>query len=252
MASKKIVYAKNLQKNIRNLQSEPTIFFNFKTLSFLAIFNIILFGTLLMQNENYKVTTIFNYTNFVTNEEQIINKTSYSKEITTSQIVSLSQNFDPKLEVKERLASYISKNYQIASQSAKQIVESAFSVSEKHKTDPILMLAIIAQESRFNPIAQSSAGALGLTQAMPSAHPEKIQAIQKRSGNILNVSDNIDLGTKIFAEYLQRFKGNTTLALQQYNGNLADSNKLYSKKVYAHFERFYKIATTEQNKIKTP
>lgn len=251
MSIQKIVYAKNLKKNITYLPSENSSFY-FKLLGVLLFSNITLFGTIFVQNENYKFTNFLNNQYVIPNEETILIKNNHIQEKTTSQIVSLSQNFDPKIETKERLASYISKNYQIASQSAKHIVESAFIVSEKHKTDPILMLAIIAQESRFNPIAESSAGAIGLTQTMPSAHPEKIQALQQRSGNILNVADNIELGAKIFAEYLQRFKGNTTLALQQYNGNLADANKLYSKKVYAHFERFNKIATTDQNKPKSP
>ncbi len=152
----------------------------------------------------------------------------------------LFKHYEPSVQVQKRLVAYISKQYSIASSAATEIIKNTFAVSKKYQIDPLLMLAIIAQESRFNPIAQSSVGALGLTQALPKAHPEKIQVIENNSGDILSVSDNVELGAKIFSEYSRRFKGNTMLALQQYNGNLADKEQRYAKKVIAHYERFKK------------
>lgn len=52
-----------------------------------------------------------------------------------------------------------------------------------------------------------------------------------RSGHILNIADNIELGARIFSEYLRKFDGNSTKALQQYNGSLGDPRQGYSKRV---------------------
>lgn len=154
-----------------------------------------------------------------------------------NQIQELSTQVDPENALKQSLSSYISRSYRIANDAALDIVDSTFTSSEKYKIDPVLMLAIIAQESRFNPISESSVGALGLTQALPVAHPEKIQDIQERSGHILNVADNVDLGARIYAEYLKRYKGDKMMALQQYNGNTADRSQAYAKKVLSHYDK---------------
>ena len=135
---------------------------------------------------------------------------------------------DPKAQ---RAAQYIAKTYSIAREAAEIIVREAFKAGKENSVDPLLMLAIIGVESRFNPISESGAGALGLTQTMPESHPEKIATIQREQGHILNIADNIKLGTKIVAEYMRKFDGNAVLALQQYNGSLQDKTRVYSKKV---------------------
>jgi soluble lytic murein transglycosylase-like protein len=131
----------------------------------------------------------------------------------------------------QKAAQYISKTYHIAKEASELIAREAFKAGKENHVDPLLVLAIIAVESRFNPISESQAGALGLTQAMPESHPEKVALLQKDQGHILNISDNIKLGTKIIGEYMKRFDNNAVLALQQYNGSLQDTSRSYSKHV---------------------
>lgn len=133
----------------------------------------------------------------------------------------------------QRAAQYIAKNYHIAREAAQLIVQEAFKAGKAHRVDPLLLLAIIGIESRYNPLSESEAGALGLTQAMPESHPEKVAAIAKQQGHILNIGDNIELGAKVIGEYLRKFDNNSVLALQQYNGSLNDSSRFYSSKVLA-------------------
>jgi soluble lytic murein transglycosylase-like protein len=135
---------------------------------------------------------------------------------------------DPKAR---KAARYIAKNFQIAHEAAELIAEEAFKMGKANRVDPLLLLAIIGVESRFNPIAGSSAGAKGMTQVMPKAHPEKIATLEKTHGHILNIGDNIDVGAKVMGEYLRKFDNNSVLALQQYNGSLDDENRAYSAKV---------------------
>lgn len=134
---------------------------------------------------------------------------------------------------KETLAARISENYSTSTDSARQIVDKAYTVSEKHQINPLMLLAIVAVESSFNPRATSSAGALGLTQTMPRAHPEKLARVKASGKTPYDMEANLGLGAEIFAEYRQRFKGNQVLALQQYNGALSDKRMAYAGKVLA-------------------
>lgn len=131
----------------------------------------------------------------------------------------------------QKAAQYIAGTYRIAGEASELIVREAYKAGKQNSVDPLLMLAVIAVESRFNPISASSVGALGLTQAMPESHPEKVAVLQREHGHILNIADNIQLGTKVVAEYMRKFDNNTVLALQQYNGSLHDKTRIYSKKV---------------------
>lgn len=135
---------------------------------------------------------------------------------------------DPKAQ---KAAEYIASNYRIAREAAELIAREAYKSGKENNVDPLLILAIIGIESRFNPISESQVGALGLTQTMPEAHPEKIATINRDQGHILNIADNIQIGSKIIGEYMRKFGNNSVLALQQYNGSLKDKSRIYSTKV---------------------
>lgn len=136
----------------------------------------------------------------------------------------------------EVLADAISTQYYIAHEAALLIVQQAFQAAEAHRVDPLLLLAVTGVESRFNPFAGSNAGALGLTQSLPGAHPDKMQPLRQRGGSILNVRDNLDLGAQILHEYLVQYHDNVVLALQQYNGSLNDRRRAYSNRVLKALE----------------
>lgn len=160
-----------------------------------------------------------------------------------SQISAEAERAGPALEAKlavlaapvdprqARAASYIAKKYHIAHEAAEHIASEAFKAGKRHHVDPLIMLAVIGVESHYNPLAESSVGALGLTQALPEFHPDKVAQIERQEGHILNIADNIELGSRIFSEYSQRFKGDEMMALQQYNGSLDDPTRAYSRKV---------------------
>jgi len=84
-------------------------------------------------------------------------------------------------------------------------------VAREHSVDPALVREVARQESGFHACAVSPKGAQGLMQLMPETAGE------------LNVKDafepkeNIAAGTKYLKQLLDKYKGDTKLALAAYN-----------------------------------
>lgn len=95
----------------------------------------------------------------------------------------------------------------------RKIINVAYAQARKHGIDPFLILTTIKTESRFRVDAKSSAGAQGLMQVMPRWHRDKIAG-----RNIKNIETNIEVGTTILVDCLDKHKQNVTLALRCYSG----------------------------------
>lgn len=80
-----------------------------------------------------------------------------------------------------------------------------------HGVDPDLIKAVIQTESRFDPRASSGAGAKGLMQLMPKT--AKAVGIE----DPFDPRQNIFGGVKYLSQMMERYKGNTALALAAYN-----------------------------------
>jgi len=111
----------------------------------------------------------------------------------------------------------------------------AYRAGGEHSVDPLLILAVMAIESRYNPVAESSMGAKGLMQIMPRYHLDKLVehgGVQA----LLEPEVNIQVGARILREYLRRF-GETETALQMYAGAFDEPTSQYSGKVLAEKAR---------------
>lgn len=86
------------------------------------------------------------------------------------------------------------------------------------KLSPELVLAVVDVESRFDPHAISSAGALGLMQIMPFWLDE----IGKPGDNLFSMQTNLRFGCAILRYYLEVENGRLPQALQRYNGSLGN------------------------------
>jgi soluble lytic murein transglycosylase-like protein len=81
----------------------------------------------------------------------------------------------------------------------------------RYGLDPSLLYGLIEQESGFDPSATSGAGALGLTQLMPST------AASLGVTEPLNPTQSIEGGARYLSQLMHQFAGNTTDALAAYN-----------------------------------
>ncbi|MGN0027450.1 MAG: lytic transglycosylase domain-containing protein [Clostridium sp.] len=102
-------------------------------------------------------------------------------------------------------------SYENTSADMDKIYASVDKYSSKYGVDKNLILAIIKQESNFNPNAVSSAGAKGLMQLMDfnsEAYGVK---------NPFDIDENINAGVKHIKSYLDKYNGNIEMALMAYN-----------------------------------
>lgn len=110
--------------------------------------------------------------------------------------------------------------------------------AQQRQLNPMLVVALIRQESRFEPKIESSAGALGLMQVMPETADWVATKISLKDYSLKNPIDNINLGTW-YLDYTHReYADNSLFAVASYNagpGSVADWIEKYGT---ADLDRF--------------
>jgi len=133
------------------------------------------------------------------------------------------------------LVEYLAKRFLIATQATARMVETAHRAAGRVGLDPLLVLAVISIESRFNPIAESGMGAKGLMQIIPKYHRARLSEYGGEAA-IFDPESNIRVGTEILRDYVQR-AGTLEAGLQFYNGAMRDSSAQYAQRVMAERAR---------------
>jgi soluble lytic murein transglycosylase-like protein len=155
---------------------------------------------------------------------------------------------EPQMEVPsvdrrfQTLASYLARRYRVAAEPIEELVHAAFAAGQLTQVDPLLILAVIAIESRFNPIAESDYGARGLMQVVPRFHLEKL-VLHGGTATLLEPHTNVLVGAQILDEYIER-AGSLEAGLQLYNGAIEDPTRAYSQRVLAERERLTQVLRT--------
>lgn len=139
------------------------------------------------------------------------------------------------LSVEERtVAEYLSRRYRVSAAAIEPLVFAAVDAGERARLDPLLILAVMAIESGFNPIAESPMGAQGLMQVIPRFHQDKLEKLSADS--LLDPVVNIQVGALVLKESIRR-AGSLEDGLQQYAGAVSDDEGLYAAKVLAEKQR---------------
>lgn len=133
------------------------------------------------------------------------------------------------------MVQYVARRYRLAADAAADFVGAAFTAGQRVGLDPLLILAVMAVESRFNPIAESHMGAKGLMQIIPRFHLEKLAPFGGASA-VLDPDANVHVGARILKEYI-RLGGSLESGLLLYNGSSYDAEAVYAQKVMAERQR---------------
>jgi soluble lytic murein transglycosylase-like protein len=141
----------------------------------------------------------------------------------------------PRAATQRTLARFLARRYLVSLESARRVVRAAYAAAEEVGLDPLLLLAVAAVESSFNPLAESVTGAKGLMQIIPKYHPEKLRRVGGDQA-LFDPEASMRLGASILEEYVQR-TGSLRDGLQFYNGAYLDPSAQYARKVMAERAR---------------
>ncbi|MEN3366076.1 MAG: hypothetical protein V7606_3350 [Burkholderiales bacterium] len=145
------------------------------------------------------------------------------------------------LRQQEWVTNWLSKRYRVANDAIDMLVSSAYVTAREIKLDPLLILSVMAIESRFNPFAESPVGAQGLMQVMSKVHRDKFEDHGGMKAALDPVA-NIRVGSLILKEYVTR-GGSVEAGLKLYVGAGAfDTDFGYGNKVLAEYQRLKEVA----------
>jgi soluble lytic murein transglycosylase-like protein len=138
---------------------------------------------------------------------------------------------------------YVARRYRVSPEALVPVFEVAQLIGKERRIDPLLIVAVIGIESRFNPFAESSVGAQGLMQVMPRFHRDKVP---EGAGDkpLLNPLINVRVGVHVLEEAIRR-SGGLIAGLQQYAGSSDTDGSYassYANKVLAEKERLEQAA----------
>lgn len=107
----------------------------------------------------------------------------------------------------------------------------------KGSNNPIILEAIIKEESHFNPLAKSAVGASGLMQLMPATYNEVVQK-HNLPADLNAETANITAGSFYYSG-LKKVLGNKDLyAISAYNGGIGSVTNWFSNLIYNDTDEF--------------
>lgn len=127
------------------------------------------------------------------------------------------------------------QRYRVSAEALLPVFETVQAASRERNLDPLLLIAVIAIESRFNPFSQSPMGAQGLMQIIPRYHLDKIPTTATERP-FLDPITNVRIGAQILQEAIRR-QGGVVAGLQSYGGATDDDEQTYANKVLAEKSR---------------
>ena len=141
----------------------------------------------------------------------------------------------------QALADSLGKRYRVSKDALERFIYLAYSAGQMTKVDPLLILAVMAVESSFNPIAESVMGAKGLMQIIPEFHKDKFAGPAGVELNHLDPEINILAGARVLREYATRSGEDLVAALRLYGGTGQDPANPYPAKVLSERDRLHQI-----------
>ena len=143
----------------------------------------------------------------------------------------------------QKLSNGIQRAYSVNPTTANRVAPIIIQTADRYNMDPLLIAAVIRQESSYRTTVVSNAGAVGLTQVIPRYWQNECP------GDLFNEYININCGSYILTKY-ERLAGSMPKALAYYNvgptgyeknRKMRKQGKKYAKQV-KHHEKSLKSA----------
>lgn len=149
---------------------------------------------------------------------------------------------------RQAVANHLAAKYRISMAESLRYVSHAIEVANEVNLDPVLLLAIMATESSFNPNAQSRAGAQGLMQVLTRVHTEKFEPYGGAVAAFVPEA-NIRVGALILKACIAK-AGSLEAGLRSYLGapNASSGPNSYTYKVIAEREELNDVARNRSPK----
>ncbi|WP_395068938.1 transglycosylase SLT domain-containing protein [Paraburkholderia silvatlantica] len=148
------------------------------------------------------------------------------------------------------VATYLARRYRVAQEPVGELVKAAFDTGREVGLDPLLLLAVMAIESGFNPYAESGVGAQGLMQVMSKVHSDKFQYFGGQRA-ALDPLANIKVGALVLKDCIAR-GGSLPGGLRLYVGSTSPDDGGYGAKVMAERGRLRDVARGRNVPVNAP
>ncbi len=174
------------------------------------------------------------------------------RKITSARVAADARDDQILASPQERMlvVDYLARRYRVAREPLNQLVKEAFTIGREFGLDPLLLLSVIAIESRFNPYAESGVGAQGLMQVMSRLHADKFDHF----GGVAAAFDplaNLKVGALILKDCIVR-GGSLAQGLRLYVGAISKYDGIYGAKVQAERGRLREVAQGRDVSIYLP
>jgi soluble lytic murein transglycosylase-like protein len=136
---------------------------------------------------------------------------------------------DAGLPALSDITAMLRAQFRVAPLESMKIARAVLIEAERQAISPVLLLAVMSVESSFDRHAVSIAGARGLMQVLPAAHPQLIAGTTDLSDPAINVR----IGSTILRGYLDESGGDLDAALVRYSGG----GRGYAQRVVLRMQR---------------
>ncbi len=168
----------------------------------------------------------------------VVEQTGTDDTVTTERVSAIDPADLPKAQA--NVAQWLSRKYRVAPEPLSVLVAEAFTIGQKQRLDPTLILAVMAIESRFNPYAQSPVGAQGLMQVLTRVHTDKYENFGGHMAAFDPVS-NLRVGVKVLQDAIKQ-AGSIEGGLRLYVGAVTTDGADYINKVMSEHLRIQSVA----------
>ena len=149
-----------------------------------------------------------------------------------------------------RMTDWLARKYRVAAEPLATLVAEAHSIGKQLGLDPALLLAVMANESRFNPLAASPWGAHGLMQVLTRVHVDKFEPHGGPQAAFDPVS-NLRVGAQILHEAVRK-ASSVAGRLRLYVGAVTVDASGYVTRVLTEQERLRRVAAGQRVPFNAP